>query len=147
MDGRRLMTVLDGRYLFGAVRYRIEGETAASGHCFCTDCRQASGTGHGTHVTMRGLDMDLSGDLRVFDTRADGGNVLSCGFGPECGVAVLSRNAAMPGIAFWRASSRDDPEQAAPAMTVFASGASAAAHVDRSHAVFPAELDVTAAMR
>ncbi|QPH52597.1 GFA family protein [Pontivivens ytuae] len=142
-----MATTLEGGCLCGAVRYRTGGEIAAAGHCFCTDCRRASGTSHGTHVAMKEADVELSGELRFFDKPADSGNIVSRGFCPECGAAVLSRNAAMPGMVFLRASSLDDPELIAPAMTVFASRAPGWAHIDDSHPVFPGELDFAAAMR
>jgi hypothetical protein len=40
-------------------------------------------------------------------------------FCPECGSAIYSRNAAMPGLVFLRASSLDDPEVFRPQMVVY----------------------------
>jgi hypothetical protein len=40
-----------------------------------------------------------------------------------CGSAILSRNSAMPGVVFVRASSLDDPEIFKPEVVVYASRA------------------------
>ena len=43
---------LKGGCLCGAVTYEAKGDPAFVGHCYCVDCRKASGTSHGTHVGL-----------------------------------------------------------------------------------------------
>ena len=38
-------TVYSGGCLCGAVRYEAQGEPLYAGHCYCEDCRKASGGG------------------------------------------------------------------------------------------------------
>ncbi|RYD89156.1 MAG: aldehyde-activating protein, partial [Sphingomonadales bacterium] len=37
--------IFTGGCLCGAVRYEAAGEPIVSGHCYCSDCRKASGSG------------------------------------------------------------------------------------------------------
>jgi len=116
------MTAFSGGCLCGTVRY--EGtDPQGGGHCYCNDCRHTSGTSHGSHMIVAEDNIVVNGELRFFDAPADSGNLVSRGFCPTCGSAVMSRNSGMPGMAFVRASSLDDPEVFAPQIVVFASRA------------------------
>ncbi len=64
-----------------------------------------------------------SGTLSSFDKSADSGNVVTRFFCPTCGSGMYSKNSAMPGFIFPRASSLDDPEVAKPQIAVYASRA------------------------
>jgi hypothetical protein len=65
----------------------------------------------------------VTGNLTFYDRAADSGNLVSRAFCGTCGSPVLSKNAAMPGMVFVRASALDDPEVAKPQMIVYASRA------------------------
>ena len=112
-----------GGCLCGAVRYEGSGYPVIAGHCHCTDCRKASGTGHESHMGMMEDSFSVSGEVKFFDAPADSGKVVSRGFCPNCGSAIYSRNSGMPGMVFLRASSLDDPEVFQPKFTVYASRA------------------------
>lgn len=114
---------LKGGCLCGKARYSSSAEPMVVGHCFCVDCRKTSGTSHCTHVAVPEDGFSLSGEIRFFDAPADSGNMISRGFCPTCGSAILSRNSAMPAMAFLRASSLDDPDAVTPQMSVYASRA------------------------
>ena len=116
---------LQGGCLCGAVTYETSAEPQIVGHCHCVDCRKSSGTGHGTHVGLPEAALTLNGDVKFYDRPADSGNIVSRGFCANCGSAILSRNSAMAGMAFLRASSLDDPDAVAPQMIVYASRAPA----------------------
>ena len=108
-----------GGCLCGAVRY--EGtDQLGGGHCHCLDCRRSSGTGHCSHMAVPEGAFHITGDVRFYDAPADSGNIISRGFCPICGSAVYSKNAGMPGLAFVRASSLDDPEVFRPEVVVYA---------------------------
>jgi hypothetical protein len=115
---------LTGGCLCGAARY----EAAAPGqpmaaHCYCEDCRKASGTGHCTHVVMPEAGFSLSGAVKGYDRPANSGNIVTRHFCPTCGSALYSTNNAMPGMVFLRASSLDDPNAVTPQALVFTSRA------------------------
>ena len=127
---------LTGGCLCGAVRFQCTAAPDIVGHCFCDDCRRSSGTSHCTHVMLPADATMLTGELRLFDKPADSGNVVSRGFCPTCGSPVASRNSAMAGMIFVRASCLDDPNAVTPSMTVYASRAPIWSHIDQSGPVF-----------
>lgn len=127
---------LEGGCLCGAVRYRATTQPAMVGNCYCTDCRKSSGTTHCTHAVVQDGAFSAIGSIKFHDRPADSGNIISRGFCPECGSAILSYNSAMPGVTFIRVSSLDDPDAVEPQMTVYASRAPAWATLDRSKPVF-----------
>ena len=108
-----------GRCLCGAVNYEFTGGPQVVGHCYCVDCRKSSGTGHGTHVGLAESNFTLEGDLSFYEHPADSGNIVTRGFCPNCGCAILSRNSAFDGMVFARASSLDDPNLVSPQMIVY----------------------------
>lgn len=127
---------LEGGCLCGTVRYRATTRPMMVGHCYCTDCRKSSGTTHCTHAAVPDEAFSATGNIKFHDRPADSGNIVSRGFCPECGSAILSYNSAMPGMTFIRVSSLDDPDAVEPQMTVYASRAPAWATIDRSKPAF-----------
>jgi hypothetical protein len=110
-----------GSCLCGAVHYQSTSEPQFVAHCHCVDCCKSSGTGHCTHLVIPQDALTVSGALSFYDSPADSGNIVSRGFCPTCGSPIYSTNSGMPGMAFTRASTLDEPEIAAPQMTVYAS--------------------------
>lgn len=127
--------VLEGGCLCGAVRYRVTGPAAITGHCFCNDCRKTSGTSHATIAAFPAAALTVDGTLKRYARPADSGNVVTRSFCPECGSQIISENAAMAGMVFLKASSLDDPEVLTPQMTVYAARAPSWALIDHSHPV------------
>ncbi|MGR3279202.1 GFA family protein [Acaryochloris marina NIES-2412] len=108
----------EGGCLCNAVRY--EGyDQQGGGHCHCIDCRKTSGTGHGSHMVVPQDKLKVSGEIKFFDKPSDSGNIVSRSFCPTCGSAIYSKNSGMPGMAFVRASSLDDPNVFQPQMVVY----------------------------
>lgn len=107
------------------------------GHCHCTHCRKASGTGHGTHVAMQEGQVTLEGALASYAHPADSGNIVERSFCPACGCAIYSKNSEMAGMVFLRASSLDDPDRVTPQMIVYASRAPKWDVMDGSLPSFP----------
>ncbi len=126
-----------GGCLCGAVRYQGQ-EQRGGGHCHCIDCRRTSGTGHGSHMIVPEAGFTVSGELRFFDAPADSGNTVSRGFCPTCGSAIYSRNSAVPGVVFVRASSLDDPEVFRPQMIVYTKRAPSGDRMDPALPAFEA---------
>ena len=118
-----MVKTFTGGCLCGAVRFECSGEPVMTGHCHCEDCRRTSGTGHSSHMAVPEQSVALTGKTSVYDRPADSGNVVSRHFCGRCGAPVYSKNAAMPGIVFLRASTFDDLEVFKPQMHVYASRA------------------------
>lgn len=114
-----MSTLFSGGCLCGAVRYTCDGEPAMAGHCHCEDCRRTSGTGHSSHLAVPETSVTLTGAVKAYVRPADSGNPVTRAFCPDCGAPVFSRNPAMPGLLFLRASSLDDLEVFKPQMHVF----------------------------
>lgn len=110
-----------GGCLCGAVRYVCSVEPAMAGFCQCEDCRRSSGAGHCGHLGVPEAGVAMTGATARYDRAADSGHLVSRHFCPTCGGAVFSRNDAMPGMLFLRASSLDDLEAFKPQMVVYAS--------------------------
>lgn len=137
------MSTLRGGCLCGAVRYELR-EAMMTGHCYCEDCRRSSGTGHCTHVVAPDSAFSLSGTVSGYERAANSGNMVTRHFCPACGSPVYSTNAAMPGLAFIRASSLDDPAAVTPQMSVFVSRAPAWDAIDPALPAFPLMAEETA---
>ena len=58
-DGAKRYT---GGCLCGALRYEAVGEPPGSGHCYCVDCRRASGSGFVPFMGFRASDVRFSGE-------------------------------------------------------------------------------------
>jgi len=129
------MTSFSGGCLCGKVRY--EGsDPQGGGHCYCDDCRRTSGTSHGSHMIVAESSLSVSGEVRFFEAPADSGNSVDRGFCPDCGSPIFSRNSGMPGMAFVRASSLDDPNVFEPQMIVYTSRAPSWSQPDPSLTAF-----------
>lgn len=134
------MAGFTGGCLCGAVRFKCTEDPQLVGHCHCVDCRKSSGTGHCTHLVVPETAFSVVGAVTFYDRAADSGNVVSRGFCGTCGSPIYSRNSAMPGVVFPRASVLDNPEVLKPQMIVYASRAPAWDHMDPtlpSFAVMP----------
>ena len=53
------MSVVTGGCLCGALRYEATGEPTMAGHCYCADCRKASGSGFIPFMGYDAGDRDL----------------------------------------------------------------------------------------
>ena len=113
------MTNIKGSCLCGSVKFEISTEPKFIGNCYCVDCRKSSGTGHCTNIIVEADGVSLTGDLKFFDQPADSGNVISRGFCPDCGSAIMTRNSVRPHMVGMRASSLDDPDQITPGVNVY----------------------------
>ena len=119
-----------GGCLCGDVRYQCSAEPMMSGHCQCNDCRRASGTGHSSHLAVPMNAVSILGAVKVYDRKADSGNVVGRAFCPSCGSPVYSVNSGMPGLMFLRASSLDDLEVFKPQVVVYTKRAAPWDHID-----------------
>jgi hypothetical protein len=115
-----LPTPFSGGCLCGAVRYTCDAEPIMAGHCHCEDCRRSSGSGHSSHLAVPEAAVVLTGETKAYVRPSASGNPVTRAFCPECGAPVFSKNPAMPGMLFLRASSLDDLEIFKPQMHVWA---------------------------
>ena len=125
-----------GGCLCGAVRYDSQADPVIAGHCHCEDCRRSSGTGHGSNLLVPKDAVTIAGDIKLYERKADSGNVVGRAFCPECGSHLYSLNSGMPEMIFIHASCLDDPEVFKPQLVVYGSRAPSWDHIDPSLPVF-----------
>lgn len=75
------MTKFTGSCLCGNVSFEGD-DPQGGGHCYCNDCRRASGTSHCSHMIAQESAFSISGEMRFFDSPADSGNIVRRGFCP-----------------------------------------------------------------
>jgi hypothetical protein len=108
-----------GGCLCGALRYEAFGKPIGSGHCYCVDCRRASGSGFVAFMGFRAEDVRFSGEAREFHSKAANG-----------GDAVRNRCAQCMSLVFGGelgksdsyTLSLDDPSAFHPTIAIFAEG-------------------------
>ena len=120
MGAHALTTTFSGGCLCGSVRYTCSAEPIMAGHCHCEDCRRTSGTGYSSHLAVSADEIAITGETKAYVRPSASGNLVTRAFCPECGAPVFSKNPAMPGLLFLRASSLDDLEVFKPQMHVWA---------------------------
>ena len=120
------MSENDKRYvggcLCGALRYEAIGKPMGQGHCYCSDCRKASGSGFVPFMGFKAEAVQFTGEARQFRSKAWNG-----------GEAVRNRCASCMSLVFGGeigksssytiyAGSLDDPSLFHPTLAIFADG-------------------------
>ncbi len=112
------MTAADRRFtggcLRGALRYEAVGAPRYMGHCYCADCRKASGGGF---IPFMGFDADqlsFSGPTRTFTCRAASGGPSTRNFCPSCSSLVFGGIVGETDSHTIYAGSLDDPSAFPP---------------------------------
>ena len=98
-----------GGCLCGALRYEADGEPRMTGHCYCEDCRKASGSGFIPFMGFPSSAVRFSGETRMFVSKsARGGDAVrnSC---PICSSLVFGGQIGKDASFTIYAGSLDDP--------------------------------------
>src|ERR1700690_39629 len=83
------MTRYTGGCLCGALRYEANGEPLHSGHCYCADCRKASGSGFIPFISFSRRVLRFSGENCEYRSKAASGGEATRNFCPICGGLVF----------------------------------------------------------
>ncbi len=108
-----------GGCLCGAVRYEIDGEPIFAGHCHCSDCRKATGTGHVSVTALPRSAVKVTGETRGYSVTGDSGQPFTRNFCPVCGSLIFGESATMPGMMTITAGTLDDPSAFEPQMVIY----------------------------
>jgi len=108
-----------GGCLCGAVRYEIDGEPAFSGHCHCTDCQKATGTGHVSVTGLPRAAVRIVGETRGYTSEGESGQPITRHFCPTCGSLLYSAPTAMAGFINITAGTLDDPSVFQPQLVIY----------------------------
>ena len=109
-----------GGCLCGALRYEAIGEPIGSGHCYCVDCRRASGSGFIPFMGFAASAVRFTGAAASFATKsARGGDAVrnSC---PVCSSLVFGGEPGKDDALTVYAGTLDDPSQFRPRIAIFA---------------------------
>jgi hypothetical protein len=116
-EARNLYT---GGCLCGAVRYEAEGEPLFSGHCYCADCRKASGSGFVPFMGFPSGAVRVCGQTRQFASKTATGAEAVRNFCPVCGSLVFGGGVDEHDSFNIYAGSLDDPSCFRPKIAIFA---------------------------
>jgi hypothetical protein len=108
-----------GGCLCGAVRYEAAGDPLYAGHCYCADCRKASGTGFIPFMSFRSSAVRFSGKTLQFTSKAANGKDAVRNFCPICGGLVFGGSVGKDEMHTIYAGSLDDPSSFHPTVAIF----------------------------
>ena len=114
--------VLAGGCLCGAVRYEARGEPTYAGHCYCGDCRKASGSGFVAFMGYPASAVRFSGQTRTYTSKAAGGGDAVRNSCPVCGSLVFGGIVGVDTSHTIYAGTLDDPTLFHPTIAIFAKG-------------------------
>ncbi|MBS0578158.1 MAG: GFA family protein [Proteobacteria bacterium] len=108
-----------GGCLCGALRYEVVGEPLYAGHCYCEDCRKASGSGFIPFMGVRASGINFSGPSQSFDSPAANGGTATRNFCPRCGSLVFGGQRGLSDSFTVYVGSLDDPSLFHPTIAIF----------------------------
>ena len=123
--------IAQGGCLCGQVRYEFDrNEVLSVGHCHCTDCQKATGSGKATIIFLPTSALGLNGNLTKYTVFGSAGSRVTRGFCPRCGCPILSYTEEDAGTRFIKAGSLDDPSWVVAASSFWSASAHAWSPVD-----------------
>ncbi len=115
-DGPRRYT---GGCLCGALRYEARGAPLYAGHCYCGDCRKASGSGFIPFIGFASNAVRFSGETRQFWSKSARGSASVRNFCAVCGGLVFGGEVGKDQSHTIYAGSLDDPSAFFPQIAIF----------------------------
>lgn len=109
-----------GGCLCGALRWEADAEPRSMGHCYCADCRKASGSGFIPFMIFDGSALRVTGAARQFTCKAANGNDAVRNFCPICGGLVYGGTIGKDTTFSVYAGSLDDAAVFHPRVVIFA---------------------------
>jgi hypothetical protein len=108
-----------GGCLCGALRYEAKGEPLYAGHCYCADCRKASGSGFIPFIGFASNAVRFSGQSRTFISKAASGRDAVRNFCDVCGGLVFGGEVDKSEWFTIYAGSLDNPSSFHPTVAIF----------------------------
>jgi hypothetical protein len=131
-------TKYTGGCLCGALRYEAEGEPTRTGHCYCGDCRKASGSGFIPFMGFSASAVRFTGETRISRAKAARGGESDRNFCAVCGSLVFGGIVGQDDSHTIYAGSLDDPSPFVPKIAIFAANRPAWAIIPPGLTVFDA---------
>ena len=114
-------TSLTGGCLCGALRYEARSPLYM-GHCYCGDCRKASGSGFIPFIGLKAKDVRITGGVQRPTARAANGNEAVRNHCARCASLVLGGPLDADDMINIYAGSLDDASLFVPTMAIFTRG-------------------------
>ncbi|MDB5705775.1 MAG: Gfa-like protein [Sphingomonas bacterium] len=111
--------LITGGCLCGAVRYEASGEPDYAGHCYCADCRKASGSGFIPFMGFPAAALRITGATRQFGSPSFRGTEAVRNSCPACGGLVFGGVVGEDVSHTIYAGSLDDPSRFRPTIAIF----------------------------
>jgi len=127
-----------GGCLCGALRYEAVGEPLYAGHCYCADCRRASGSGFIPFIGFASGAVRFSGETRQFRCKSARGTDSVRNFCATCGSLVFGGDVGKDDSHTVYAGSLDEPWLFRPQIAIFTRGRPEWAVVPEGLAMFEA---------
>ena len=108
-----------GRCLCGKISYSVDIEPVFTGNCHCKDCQRSSGSAFIPAMIFPEKDVVVSGEVKYFESQADGGNIHKRGFCPNCGSQLFARFSNMPGMLGIKAGTLNDSSNYVPKLDFY----------------------------
>jgi hypothetical protein len=108
-----------GGCLCGALRYEALGEPLNMGHCYCGDCRKASGSGFIPFMGFAASAVRFSGPTLQYRSRSIRGTEAVRNFCPVCGSLVFGGEVGLDDQHTVYAGSLDEPARFKPSIAIF----------------------------
>jgi hypothetical protein len=108
-----------GGCLCGALRYEADGEPLGTGHCYCADCRKASGSGFIPFMAFAKGAVRFSGQTLKFASKAANGRDALRNSCPICGSLVFGGELGKDESFTIYAGTLDDPSSFRPRIAIF----------------------------
>jgi hypothetical protein len=109
---------ITGGCLCGALRYEIAGAPGMMGHCYCDDCRKASGSGFIPFMMVPAAQLRVTGAARTHEKALANGRKAHRNFCPVCGGLVFGGILGETPSHTIYAGSLDDPTRFRPAIAI-----------------------------
>jgi hypothetical protein len=111
-----------GGCLCGALRYETSSAPNYMGHCYCEDCRKASGSGFIPFMGFAAIDVRVTGESLIFTSKAANGNNAVRNSCPVCGSLVFGGDYGKDTSLHVYAGTLDDPSLFHPTIAIFTRG-------------------------
>ncbi|WVQ97241.1 hypothetical protein IAU59_004351 [Kwoniella sp. CBS 9459] len=83
-----------GSCLCGSVQIKVNSTEEKQIACHCTDCQHTSGSAHSTNILPKISDVELTGDVHEYNSKASSGNTVTRLFCGTCGSALAHKSKA-----------------------------------------------------
>lgn len=126
------MNRITGGCLCGQVRYELLAQPIAMRLCWCRVCQYFASGNATVNVVFPADALEVSGELRDYQSVADSGSRMHRRFCPHCGVHVFSASEARPHLVIVRNGTLDDTGLLEPSATIWTDSAPEWAWIDET---------------